>query len=109
MYYNFGNNTRKFLEALLFYKYPSKIDNQTQNANSKRLLKYFGDDQQTAGLIDHINNELSHLEEIVHREMNPIEIPEIKRVAQFILDKCKLKMRTNLALFLRVSVLCQVL
>ncbi|MEA1850397.1 AAA family ATPase [Chryseobacterium sp. MHB01] len=91
MYYNFGNNARKFLEALLFYKYPSKIDNQTHNANSKRLLKYFGDDQQAATLTDRVNNELSHLEEIFDRGMNPIEIPELKRVAQFILDKIKEK------------------
>lgn len=89
MFYNFGNNSRKFLEALLFYKYPSKIDNQTQNANSKRLLKYFGEDQQAATLTDRVNNELSHLEEIFDRGMNPIEIPEIKKVAQFILDKMK--------------------
>lgn len=91
IYYNFGNNARKFLEALLFYKYPSKIENQTQNANSKRLLKYFGDDQQATLLTDRVNNELSHLEEIFDRGMNPIEIPEIKRVAQFILDKMAFK------------------
>ncbi|WP_346068426.1 AAA family ATPase [Sphingobacterium siyangense] len=91
LYYNFGNNARKFLEALLFYKYPSKIDNQTQNANSKRLLKYFGEDQQAATLTDRVNNELSHLEEIFDRGMNPIEIPELKKVAQYILDKMKVK------------------
>ncbi|QES89657.1 AAA family ATPase [Rhizosphaericola mali] len=89
LFYNFGNNARKFLEALLFYKYPSKIDNQTQNANSKRLLKYFGNDQQAATLTDRVNNELSHLEEIFDRGMSPIDIPELKRVAQFILDKIK--------------------
>jgi len=91
LYYNFGNNARKFLEALLFYKYPSKIDNQTTNANSKRLLKYFGGDQQATALTDRVNNELSHLEEIFDRGMSPIEIPELKRVAQFILDKIKEK------------------
>lgn len=31
----------------------------------------------------------THLEEIFDRGMQPIEIPEIKRVAQFILDKIK--------------------
>lgn len=91
LYYNFGNNARKFLEALLFYKYPSRIDNQTTNANSKRLLKYFGGDQQATALTDRVNNELSHLEEIFDRGMNPIEIPELKRVAQFILDKIEEK------------------
>lgn len=87
VFYNFGNNTRKFLEALLFYKYPSRIDNQTSNANSKRLLKYFGDDHQATVLTERVNNELSHLEEIFDRGMIPIDIPELKKVAQFILDK----------------------
>lgn len=91
LYYNFGNNARKFLEALLFYKYPTKIENQTKNANSERLLKYFGDDQQAVTLTERVNNELSHLEEIFDRGMNPIEIPEIKKVAQFILVKMEAK------------------
>ncbi|UTF91493.1 AAA family ATPase [Elizabethkingia anophelis] len=86
VFYNFGNNARKFLEALLFYKYPSKIDNHT---SSKRLLKYFGDNHQATILTDRVNNELSHLEEIFDRGTVPIEIPEIKKVAQFILDKIR--------------------
>lgn len=89
IYYNFGNNTRKFLEALLFYKYPSRIDNGTRNANTKRLLKYFGNDNQATVLTDRVNNELSHLEEIFDRGMLPVDIPELKKVAQFILDKIK--------------------
>ncbi|MCW7491962.1 AAA family ATPase [Leptospira sp. 2 VSF19] len=88
-YYNFGNNARKFLEALLFYKYPSRIDNDTRNANSKRLLKYFGNNNQATVLTDRVNNELSHLEEIFDRGMIPVDIPELKKVAQFILDKIK--------------------
>ena len=36
-----------------------------------------------------MNNELSHLEEIFERGMMPIDIPELKKVAQFILDKIK--------------------
>lgn len=91
LYYNFGNNARKFLEALLFYKYPSRIDGQTPNANSKRLLKYFGDNQQATMLTDRVNNELSHLEEIFDRGMRPIDIPELKKVARFILSKMEEK------------------
>lgn len=89
VYYNFGNNSRKFLEALLFYKYPCRIDNQTNGANSKRLLKYFGENNQATILTDRVNNELSHLEEIFDRGMIPIDIPEMKKVAQFILDKIR--------------------
>src|SRR5690606_9681486 len=80
-----------FLEALLFYKYPSRIEGQTKNANSKRLLKYFGSDNQAAILTDRVNNELSHLEEIFDRGMQPIDIPEMKQVAQFILDRIEHK------------------
>lgn len=87
--YNFGNNVRKFLEALLFYKYPSRQDSSTTNANSKRLLKYFGDDKQATVLTERVSNELSHLEEIFDRGMSPVEVPEIKKVAQFVLDKIK--------------------
>lgn len=89
IYYNFGNNSRKFLEALLFYKYPSRIDNTNKNANTKRLLKYFGNNNQATILTNRVNNELSHLEEIFDRGMIPIDIPELKKVAQFILDKIK--------------------
>lgn len=85
VYYNFGNNARKFLEALLFYKYPSKIDKQS--SNSKRLLKYFGSENRAAVLTERITNELSHLEEIFDRGMVPLDIPELKKVAQFILNK----------------------
>ena len=85
VFYNFGNNARKFLEALLFYKYPSKIDDRS--SNSKRLLQYFGNDNQSAVLTERVNNELSHLEEIFDRGMVPVDIPELKKVAQFILDK----------------------
>lgn len=85
VFYNFGNNARKFLEALLFYKYPSKIDDRS--SNTKRLLQYFGNDTQSAVLTERVNNELSHLEEIFDRGMIPVDIPELKKVAQFILDK----------------------
>jgi peptidyl-tRNA hydrolase len=52
-------------------------------------LQYFGNDKQSAVLTERVNNELSHLEEIFDRGMIPIDIPELKKVAQFILDKIK--------------------
>lgn len=90
IFYNFGNNARKFLEALLFYKYPSKIKNSVGTEN-KRLFKYFGNDNQSTTLTDRINNEFSHLEEIFDRGMQPVEVPEMKKVAQFILDRIEHK------------------
>lgn len=81
IFYNFGNNLRKFLEAYLFYKYPNRA------GNTERLKQFIGDDTTSTTIIERINNELSHLEEIFDRSMSPIEIPEIKKLATFILKK----------------------
>ncbi len=84
VFYNFGNNLRKFLEAYLFYRYPYK-DNQASSA--ERLMKFFGEDSTATALTNRVGNELSHLEKIFDRSMRPIEIPEIPTVANFVLDK----------------------
>jgi wobble nucleotide-excising tRNase len=84
LFYNFGNNTRKFLEAFLFYKYP--------NANNDdKLTRFFGDNNQASSMTDRINNEFSHLEGLFERSMTPIDVPEMKKTATFILDKIKEK------------------
>lgn len=84
-FYNFGNNLRKFLEAYLFYKYPVNIKIQ------EKLNRFFSDDELSVHLINRIDNELSHLEEIYDRSMRPIEIPEIPKVARYVLNKIKEK------------------
>ena len=81
IFYNFGNNLRKFLEAYLFYKYPNRA------GNTERLKQFIGDDTTSTTITERNNNELSHLEEIFDRSMSPIEIPEIKKLATFILKK----------------------
>jgi wobble nucleotide-excising tRNase len=81
LFYNFGNNTRKFLEAFLYYKYPNAND------QIEKLTKFFGDNRQASTMTDRINNELSHLEGLFERSMTPIDIPEMKKTAKFILDK----------------------
>jgi len=83
-FYSFGNNLRKFLEAFLFYKYPHH-DNQSDSF--ERMKKFFGDDDLAIALINRINNELSHLESIFDRSMKPVEIPEIPKLANYVLDK----------------------
>lgn len=90
MFYNLGNNLRKFLEAYLFYKYPYVEDN---NDKLERLRKFFGDDVTTTALTNRINNELSHLEDIFDRSMKPIDIPELPKVANFVLDTIRNKDR----------------
>lgn len=38
-------------------------------------------------MINRLNNEYSHLESIPDRGFKPIEVPEISKVANFVLDK----------------------
>ena len=88
MFYSLANNLRKFLEAYLFYKYPH-IENK--NDGLERLRKFFGDDVTATALTNRINNELSHLEAIFDRSMRPIDIPELPKVASFVLDTIRRK------------------
>ena len=90
--YNFGNNIRKFLEVLLFYKYPSNQDD-VGKANSRRLKQYFDSDVQSTSLTERISNEYSHLEEIFTRSENIIEgnITEMQKLARFVLKKIEEK------------------
>jgi wobble nucleotide-excising tRNase len=85
LYYNFGNNTRKFLEAFLFYKYPNAIE------NDDKLGRFFDDNKQASSMTDRINNEYSHLEGIFERSMIPVDIPEMKKTAQYILRRIEKK------------------
>lgn len=84
-FYGFGNNLRKFLEAFLFFKFPYHDD---KNDAFERIKKFFGEDDATAiALVNRLNNEFSHLESIPDRGFKPVEIPEIAKVANFVLDK----------------------
>lgn len=84
-FYGFGNNLRKFLEAFLFFKFPYHDD---KNDSLERIKKFFGDEDATAiALVNRLNNEFSHLESIPDRGFKPVEIPEIAKVANFVLDK----------------------
>jgi wobble nucleotide-excising tRNase len=85
LFYNFGNNTRKFLEAFLYYKYPSSTD------PIEKLTKFFGDNRQASTMTDRINNEFSHLEGLFERSMAPVDVPEMKKTATFLLNKIKEK------------------
>lgn len=75
---------RKFLEAFLFYKYPCHDD---KNDSFERIKKFFGDDETAIALANRLNNELSHLESIFDRSLKPLDIPEIPKLANYVLDK----------------------
>ncbi len=83
MFYNFGNNARKFLEIFLYYKYPDK------GMNEETLRQFFGDEKVPAVLIDRINNEYSHLCGVFERGAAPVEVPEMKTAAQQIINRLK--------------------
>ena len=82
-FYNFGNNARKFLEIYLYYRYPNGIE------GDDKLLKFFGEDSIPAIFTDRVNNEYSHLCGVFERGASPIEVPEMKAVAQQIISKVK--------------------
>ena len=85
IFYNFGNNTRKFFEIYLYYKYPN------QGMNKETLRRFFGDEKVPAVLTDRINNEYSHLAGVFERGSAPIEVPEMTTTANFILQKIREK------------------
>ncbi|EDO7411598.1 AAA family ATPase [Campylobacter jejuni] len=89
--YNFGNNLRKFLEIYLFFKYPNEI----KSLDKELIKRFFNDTYQSdnidenqkiiAGVINRYQNEYSHLREVLSRGMQPIDIEESKKIAEFIL------------------------
>ncbi|MGW8423442.1 AAA family ATPase [Comamonas sp. HJ-2] len=84
-FYSFGNNLRKFLETFLFFKFPYQDD---KNDSFERIKKFFGEEENTAiTLVNRLNNELSHLEAVPDRGFKPVEIPEIAKVANYVLEK----------------------
>ncbi|WP_186058776.1 AAA family ATPase [Burkholderia gladioli] len=83
-FFGFGNNLRKFLEAFLFFKYPYH-DNRSDAF--ERIRKFFGEEDTAVALVNRLNNEFSHLEAVPDRGFKPIEIPEIAKVANYVLDK----------------------
>jgi wobble nucleotide-excising tRNase len=83
VFYNFGNNARKFLEIYLYYKYPDDTD------QLEKLVKFFGTDAVPAILTDRINNEYSHLKGVFERGSAPVEVPEMKKTANLIIENLK--------------------
>ena len=84
-FYNFGNNLRKFLEAYLFYRFPNN------QPNDEKLRAFFGGNPIATSLANRVNNEFSHLEEIFDRSMRPLDVPEITKLANFVLDTMRQK------------------
>lgn len=68
----------------MFFKYPYHDD---KNDALERIRRFFGDDELAVALANRLNNELSHLESGFDRSVRPIDIPEIRRLADYVMDK----------------------
>jgi wobble nucleotide-excising tRNase len=80
--YNFGNNMRKFLEAYLFYKYPT-----SKLSFDERIKKFFDNDDVTYNLVRRVINEYSHLGENFDRGLEPIDVDAMKKVSEAVMNK----------------------
>ena len=80
--YNFGNNMRKFLEAYLFYKYPTG-----KLSFEQRVKKFFADDDVSYNLVSRIINEYSHLGEHFDRGLEPIDVDAMRKISEAVMKK----------------------
>lgn len=90
LFYNFGNNARKFLEIYSYYKFPDMYNQKNPSAaEEKRLKKLWGENTFEAILSGRLNNEYSHLAGSIERGEQIVDVPEIKKVAISICEKLK--------------------
>jgi wobble nucleotide-excising tRNase len=82
IFYNFGNNARKFLEIYLYYKYPDNA------SGHEKRTKFFGEELHST-IVERVINEYSHLEGGLERGSTPISDAEITMCAKLILNKLK--------------------
>ena len=93
IFYNFPNNGRKFIETLLYFKYPNyKIK------NDEKIIMFFG--KENAPFIQRIHNEYSHGEDQFDRTRNPINTSEFKHDARIILSALHKKDKAQFDSFL---------
>lgn len=94
--YNFGNNLRKFLEIYLFFKYPNNFESLDQELIERFFNDTYKSDnidendaKMASSITNRYHNEYSHLREILSRGMQPIDIEESKKIADFVLKMMK--------------------
>lgn len=81
LFYNFGNNARKFLEIYTFYKFPCPT-------YTNYLEKFWGGELITT-LTDRVHNEYSHMCGVLERGESILDQPEMQKTAQVIINKVK--------------------
>ena len=83
LYYNIGNNMRKFLECYLFSRYPN-----TEDPLKHHLVDLF--DEHIPSEVNRVVNEYSHLV-WVERGMRVMDVPEVVTAAREILKALQTK------------------
>lgn len=87
LFYNFGNNTRKFLEIFLYYEYPDMFgQNKDEQAMRERRKEFFGDEFETI-FTRHYTNNFSHGN--IERAAHPFSDEECKKLANLLIKKIK--------------------
>lgn len=86
LFFNFGNNCRKFIEIYLAFKFPDSLDTAKERDNKMKIL--FGDSL-SAFFADRLNNEYSHLTGNFERGFTPIYQEEVSKTAKLVLDVIK--------------------
>lgn len=87
LFYNFGNNTRKFLEIFLYYEYPDMFgQNKDEQAMRERRKEFFGDEFETI-FTRHYTNNFSHGN--IERAAYPFSDEECKKLANLLINKIK--------------------
>lgn len=85
VFYNFGNNARKFLEIFLYYEYPDMFGKtKDEQAMRERRKMFFGEEFETV-FTRHYTNNYSHGN--IERGAYPFNNEECKKLAIIILDK----------------------
>lgn len=98
LFYNFGNNARKFLEIYSFYKFPSL------KSNNDNMLKEFWGNNLYYTITNRVHNEYSHLCGVLERGGNIIEQPEMKKSAIAIIHKVQQDIKQYEALLESISI-----
>lgn len=83
LFFNFGNNCRKFIEVYLAFKCPDSLE--TDKERQKKLEVLFGDSLPVL-FTERLNNEYSHLTGNFERGITPVYKEEVTKTANLVLD-----------------------
>ena len=85
-FYNLGNNLRRFLEMVLFFKFPSAVDDGDHN---RRIDLFFGTTDEKVALVERLINEFSHAGGNFEASTRPIDAAELTKTALFVMEKLR--------------------